>query len=531
MKRFAAALFLLTAVVLLYRKTVRLWWTYDDPWLLHLAIERPWTQAFLQSETWHRASAPLLDSTYEVMVALADLHAHRWYRLLLVVLALSAVALFATLRLYLKTLPALTGAFLFVAGAPACTFVTQLMLIHYLEAILLGSLSVIAFVYASRRQSNTLNVLSALLYIGSMLAERFTVPLPLLLLVLPEREMRVRARHLIVHVFAFVAYSVWRSSTGGGIFGDVGWTLSAGEVPRLVATLPWKIVKEWAGASIGVGMFAVVLVALGMVLALWTRRAIVIALTALLIVLAPIVLPSKDMQPRWAFIPWLWACSVFACGVATLRSAPQKALAVAAAAAMVIANRQEWTRQFARSERMSDEARAFINLQSADVLRLPAVPPGAMSELRWLKEDHLQRVRGSGWYYDDLYLCGAALQEKRFYEYIPERREVVEVTARIPDYASGYCSSIRETAPLRAEFRHRRDALFWRFGPYEEGQYRVVLAGGLQAFDVPREDGFKLPGVPGLSLRVKYQSPEGWVTYSPEIHLEFARQPELEWHR
>jgi hypothetical protein len=530
-KRFAAALFLLIAVVVLYRKTIRLWWTYDDPWLLHLALERPWTQAFQQGETWHRVSAPLLDSTYEVMLALAGLEPHRWYRVLLVLLALSAVSVFAALRLYLETLPALTGAFLFLAGAPACTFVTQLMLMHYLEAILFAALSVIAFAHASRRQSNLLNFVSAICYVAAMLAERAAVLLPLLLLVLPERELRVRARHLVVHVFALLAYSAWWVSTGGGIFGEVGWTLSAREIPLLVGTLPWRVIREWAGASIGVGMFAVALLGVGMALALRKRTAIVIALTGLLLVLAPIVLLSKDMQPRWAFIPWLWACSVFACGLATLRGASQKALAVAVAAAIVIANRQEWTDQFSRSERMSDEARAYMSLQSADMLRRPAVPPAAMSELRWLKEEYLHGHRGAGWYYDDLFLCGAALQEKRFYEYFPAKRAVVEVTARIPDYARAYCASIRENAPLRAEFRHRNEALFWRFGPYDDGKWRVVLAGGIQAFDVPREDGFKLPGVPGLSLRVRYQSPEGWVTYSPEINLEFARQPELEWHR
>jgi hypothetical protein len=37
--------------------------------------------------------------------------------------------------------------------------------------------------------------------------------------------------------------------------------------------------------------------------------------------------------------------------------------------------------------------------------------------------------------------------------------------------------------------------------------------------------------VPGLTLRVRYESPDGWVTYSPELALDFARQPDLVWHR
>jgi hypothetical protein len=216
----------------------------------------------------------------------------------------------------------------------------------------------------------------------------------------------------------------------------------------------------------------------------------------------------------------------------SLRRTARYAMLVVACAAVLVANRQEWTREYARSLRMSGEARAFMNLDSSAVLRAPAIPPAAMTELQWLKEEHFRGPRGAGWFYDDLYLCsGTPLQGKRVYEWVARRREVVEVTARIPDLASGYCSSIRHNAPMRTEFHHRDEVLFWRFGPYEQGRWSVIFGGGLQAFPVPREEGFRLAGVPGLTLRVRYESPEGWVTYSPDIALDFARQPNLVWHR
>jgi hypothetical protein len=59
----------------------------------------------------------------------------------------------------------------------------------------------------------------------------------------------------------------------------------------------------------------------------------------------------------------------------------------------------------------------------------------------------------------------------------------------------------------------------------------VLIANGVQAFDVPREDGFRLPDIPGISLRIRYDSPQGWVTYSPELALDFVRQPRLNWSR
>ncbi|HEX8173284.1 MAG TPA: hypothetical protein VF824_22310 [Thermoanaerobaculia bacterium] len=533
LKRLAAALFLIASVFALYRKVMRLWWTYDDAWILHIGLVRPWTDAFTQSDVWpQKLFTPLLTATYELLLAVAGLDSDRWYRFELLLLAGAAIAIFAALRLYAKTLPALAGAFLFAAGPPLCSFATQLMVLHYLEAIILAALSLIAFVVAFRRMSNALNVLSAVLYFAAMLAKEIAIPLPVLLLLLPERSPRVRARHLLVHGLALAVYMIWRVHIVGGLFGGYGWAIAPREVPALVAMLPWKIVLACAGAGLGVGLYTVALMLLGAAQAMRTRRALVIALVALFFAIAPIAPVSKEMQRRYAITPWLWMSAAFAVGVSGLRGNARNALILAAAVGVVIANRQEWTTEYSHARRMSEEARAYVGLGADALLRAPAIPAGSMGEFRWLKEEHFKRQPGTGWFYDDLYLCGAAsLAGKRVFEYAPAQRRVIEVTDRIPDFARAYCGSLRDNAPLRAEFHHRGEALFWRFGPYDDGRYDIVLGGGAQSFPVPREDGFRLAGVPGLSLRVRYQSPEGWVTYSPEIALDFARQPDFTWYR
>jgi len=532
-KRSASVLFLFGAVVVLYRKAIRLWWTYDDPWNLHVSLVRSWTDAFTERDVWpQNLFTPLLLGSHEVLIALAGLDPDHWYRVQLFLIGACAAALYGALRLFAGTIPAVTGALLFVAGPPLCSFATQLMVIHYLEAILLGTLAVIAYVLAFRRESVLLEICSALLYFAAMLAKEIAVPLPVLLFFLPPREPRVRVRHLLFHALALGGYLFWRWAVIGTIFGGYGWAIAPAEIPRVLATLPWKIILACAGAGLGAGLAAMVVLATGAGRAMRTRRGLLIGAVTLLLAVAPIIPVSKEMQPRYVVVVWLWASVTFVIGTASLRSVPRNALLVAAAAAVLVANRQEWTREYARSMRMSGEARAFMSLDGSAMLRRPAIPPAAMVELQWLKEDHLRRARGASWFYDDLFLCeGASLQGKRVFEWVPRRREVTEVTARIPDLASAYCGSIRQNAPLRAEFHHRDEALFWRFGPYQTGQWSVILGGGLQAFAVPREEGFRLTGVPGLTLRVRYQSPEGWVTYSPEIALDFARQPNLVWHR
>ena len=532
MKRSLSVLFLLGVVVVLYRKATRLWWTYDDPWNLHVSLVRRWTDAFTQPDIWpQQFFTPLLIATYETLVRFAGLDPDHWYRIQLVILGACAVAVFFALRLYVDTIPALGGAVVFAAGPPLCAYATQLMVVHYLEAILLGTLSTIVYVLAFRRRSVALELLSALLYFGAMLAKVTAAPLPLLLVFLPENTLRVRARHLVFHGIALAGYFVWRYQVIGTIFGGYGWAISAREVPALLALLPWKVVLAFAGAGLGVGLISVALLSVGVATAVRTRQALLFAGVTLLFAVAPIVPVSKQMQPWYAVLPWLWLSVVFALGAARFRGAGRFALIAAASVAVVVANRQEWTREYARALRMSDEARAFMTLDSTSLLRRPAIPPSSMPELRWLKEEHLQQPRGAGWFYDDLYLCSAALTGKRVYEYVPTRREVAEVTARMPDLARAYCSSIRDNEPMSVEFHHRSETLHWRFGPQTDGRWSVVVADGMMAYDVRQEDGFRLNGVPGLVLRVRYESPNGWVSYSPEIALDFARQPDLIWHR
>ena len=525
-------LLLLGVVAVLYRKATRLWWTYDDAWNLHVSLVRRWTDAFTEADIWpQQFFTPLLIATYETMLRFAGLDPDHWYRIQLVLLGLCVVAVFFALRLYVDTLPALGGALIFAAGPPLCAFATQLMIVHYLEAILLGTLATIVYVLAFRRRSISLELLSALLYFAAMLAKVIAAPLPLLLLFLPENTFRVRARHLIFHTLALGAYLLWRYRVIGTVFGGYGWAISPAELPALLATLPLKVVLAFAGAGVGVGVACVVLLTTGMANAVRTRQALLFAGVTLLFAVAPIIPVSKEMQAWYAILPWLWLCVVFTLGASRLTPNARYALIAAAVATVVVANRQEWTREYARALRMSVEARAYMTLDSTSLLRRPTIPPSSMPELRWLKEEHFQQARGAGWFYDDLYLCGSALTGKRIYEYLPARREVAEVTARIPDLARAYCSSIRESAPLRIEFHHREETLRWRFAPYRDGRWSVVVAGGMMAYNVRPDDGFRLTGVPGLALRVRYESPEGWVTYSPELALDFARQPDLVWHR
>jgi hypothetical protein len=84
---------------------------------------------------------------------------------------------------------------------------------------------------------------------------------------------------------------------------------------------------------------------------------------------------------------------------------------------------------------------------------------------------------------------------------------------------------------LSASFRVSGDTLLWDLGPYQEGRYGFVLEDGTEVFEMPHSAGFNVQGLTDLSLRIKYESPEGWATYSPQLRLEIKDASTLRWSR
>jgi hypothetical protein len=516
---------LAAAVVLLYRKVTRLWWTFDDAYLIHIASVRRWTEYFTNGEVWRSMPqhlfTPLLTASYDSELSAFALNARRWYTVQLIELALAAIAIYFALRLWLAIAPALGGTLLFVAGVPLCSVVTELMLVHYIESITLAAIATILFVRGLRDGRAWLILLSSIVYLAAMLAKEIAVPLPLLLVALPDSDLRARIRALVPHGVALVVYAIWRYEMLHMLFGGYGWAVTS--VTALIATLPWKV-------ALAFGPAAAVMLA-GIIWPLRSRRGVILFVIGGLIAVAPIAPVSSHMERRFAVAAWLWWCVAFSVGAARLRPRMMNAALGLALVAVVVNNRYEWKSVFATSLRMSDEARVFFDAGADTLVRAPAVPPAAMGELRWLKEEYNHRPGGTGWFYDDIYLCEHDVAAKHILQFDERTRSVNDVTPHIASIKSAYCGSIRRDAPVSADFHYRDETLRWRFGPYHDGTWRVILGGGIQAFDVPAEEAFRLGDLPGISMRVRYMSPEGWATYSPELTLDFVHHPDFAWHR
>jgi len=528
------AAILLTAA-LLYRKVTRLWWIWDDTYLLHIVSEHRIADYFVDGSVWlsmpQQLFTPLLTASYDAELSLFGLNPIPFYIVHLTELAAIAIALAFALRLWMSREAAACAAFLFLVGTPVAVMAARVMLMHYVESVLLLVIAAALFARGVRSGRRLPVIASALLYLLAMLAKEIAVPFLLVLLILPERDLRSRIRAVWPHCLALILYFVWRYAVLGKLVGGYAWTFSPGETPLLLARTVARIAGTFAGPRLAIGIPFVLLVFAGMLLRMRSRFSVAAIAVAFAAAIGPIIPVATYYDHRFAWCAWLCTVILFAAGADTLRNR-RLALALMIAAPLLGAavNRQQWKNEFNLDKRMSDEGRVFTALEAGDAVRMPAIVPGVMFQVAWVKEFLLHRPPGTLWFYDDLYLCSGQ-KPRRVFGFDERTKEVREITAEIPAIASRYCASFRnEPLDLHFHYDERRHLLTWDLGPYKDG-YTLVTGNGFLAYEVEPHGGLQLFGMKDQTFRVRYRSPAGWVTYSPELTLDFSRDRELTWRR
>jgi hypothetical protein len=538
----AAVGFLGALTWLLYRRATDLWWTWDDFFNLRVLLAWSPGQYTFDPQVWRqfpfRTLFPLFFLSQEADLALFGLRPEGFYVHQLISLGAAAAAVYALLRLWLGPLPAFAGGFLFLVAPPVASLAPYIMARHYPEVILLLLLAGWSFVRAVRTRRVAWALASAALYLLAMLAREVAVPLLLLLPLLPEGELRTRLRLAVPHGVALVLYLAFRIYMLGTPVGGYGWAVAPGDWPGLVLSFPGKMGAELLGAPTVAGWVALLAVAAGLaVLAFRSRPAALLLGTAAALVSLPFLPVSTEMSPRYGAplaaalaVAFPFAFSSLAGRPGAIRWAAWGLLAAACGGGLLV-NRQVWAEDFASQERMSAENRFFLTLVPGDLLRHPASPPAALGELKWLKEENLGLSRGAGWFSDDLYLCARKAGGGRVWSWNPAARRVEDVSAGIPALRRSYCREIRWKAPLSASFKTQGPAVFWELGPYGQGSWAFVFEDGVSRVPVPAQAGYQVVEGVKMSFRVRYESPEGWVTYSPELAMDFGKKSRYRWAR
>src|SRR5436190_20307534 len=103
----ALAAVLVLLVVFLYRKTARLWWTFDDAHNIHLIVEHKLREFFADGALWpQKLFTPLEMVLFRAEAKVLGLDPVRWYAVQLALASAAALAVYAAARSFFSAVDA-----------------------------------------------------------------------------------------------------------------------------------------------------------------------------------------------------------------------------------------------------------------------------------------------------------------------------------------------------------------------------------------------------------------------------------------
>jgi hypothetical protein len=474
--------------------------------------------------------------SFAIDKAIFGMNARLFYVHHLIAIWLCSVMFFTVLRLWNPRFISFTGACLFLVGAPVAVMSQQLMTRHYLEGLLFSLFSVYFFVKALRSEKFIWAFVASFFYLGAMTAKEVYAPLILMLLVLPEKKWKQRLIFSVPLISAILFYLFWRWRMLGMFVGGYGTEMMKADSVLLKAL---NMITYLFGKR-SLGDAAPLLIASVAVAAFWMLqwRRLLFSLWVCLLVVAPILtIPDFLISPRHFFVAWVMIAILC---VSVFRyywslGGFKKLVGVALIAIMffeaISYNRLSWSENLTISRRMSEEGKFFLfGAGGNDVLASAAGPPWYFEGLEWLGRNYYGLPKGPVVYFDDIYLCEEGVEGKKVWTFSHPEDRIREITKSIPEIRDAYCSRVRKDVDLKVRVGYVNSRLSWQFGPYNEGKYAFKLDSGL--FPVPRTGAMKMLMTQNVKFRIRYESPDGWMTYSPALLLKMTPgSTEVTWER
>jgi hypothetical protein len=525
----AMALILITVVVNLGVSDAA--WRADDTQILLHAHRFGWLDDLFNPAVWQQFSpanfTPLLIMSFEADLILFGLSPRLFYLHQLMALAAGSFMLFVCLRLWCGRVTAISAAAVFLCGLPVMLVAEHLMTRHYAEGLVLALLCFYCFVRYLRTGQLWVLIIAALSYLLAALAKEVYVPLPLLLLALPESQWRQRLRAAAPLLAIALLYSVWRaimlnSLSGGYVDGSSLWTSRyLTDVLAAYATFPRLLLGNYG--AILVLIFAALS---GRWLYLHRRLpwAGLLAAAVVLLPLAPLVSsPGIVQADRYLFA--LWAVWIFVIAVLIER-------AVVGVAAQTI-----WQRALLTAVL---PVIALASLSHALPVRDEVATAGREFDLQgqfvWQNDDSVafvpsERVAAAFWFVtgmrdfkarigagssplalvDDIFLTALAID--RLYIWQQDCQCMIDVSATLADRRARLSERGPDTRPLELNFDYRNGFFEWQFGPYTTGSYHVV-SDAIGVIEAPPAGRLRVNLPENSAFYLRYSAPEGWVTYS-----------------
>ncbi|MBL7177010.1 MAG: hypothetical protein ISS66_14395 [Desulfobacteraceae bacterium] len=515
------------SIVLLYGNLLTGWWGWDDPQFLRLAYQyKPWEYFFIP-HVWREAQPANLNPwnifSFDLDLTLFGLNPSAFYAHHLFSLWLVAGGTYLLLRLWLGRLWAATGVALFLCSAPVTTVIHQLMNRHYLEGLLFTVLVFYLYVRALREGRPFLAWLGAIAFFFATSAKEVYVVQVLLFPLIPEQTLRKRLSMAAPFFMTLVIYALWRRYMLGRWIGGYGLSLEWSTVSPMISKIPSFIFGHSA-----IGMACALLTAALVIFLAWRRPSSrLLILGAALMLLGPILPVINISDPQRLLFFSCWALSiaiVFGLEVFAGSSVGRRVLALTVLLVLGFCTASQGWKIRPSLKNAADGFAAhgrFIMEADENEVLLPSIRFGNWyaTGLLWLRKNVLGE-QPPIIVFDEIDMGGQDPASLRFFRYDDSRRCMQDVTGQIRNSYEEWQRKLQKR-PLSVQMNYTDGMLSWELGPYRKGEYSIITYGefgsklripysGVQRIEMPN----------GMLFRVRFDSSEGWIVYSPLLHFD-----------
>lgn len=536
---FAFLLLLTILVVGFYHQVLKGWWSSDAPYILKEAVQyHPWEYYFIP-HVWQELSVnnltPWICLSFDLDIVLFGLKPLWFYSHQLISLWLAVITLYFVIRLYVPSTFAAIGSVLFVIGTPVTIIVNYLSHRHYLEGLVLALIAMYLFVKSLRTKRIVLAWVSGFVYILAMSAKEVYVPLVLAVLALPENSWRIRFKYAVPLLLALLFYIPWRMWMLGEAVGGYDYIVKAQDV----LLLPQKILQQFFNFNTLWGSLTAFIV-LGIVFGMSLRRLYVFIYTiwVCVLVLMPVVpLSPMPINERHVFVIWVTLCVGVSIGLYSFWKQSWWRMFIVGLMCLIMIT----TTAVNSNHRMTDcvngvarwreEGRFILEEAGHKKHLIGVVGPGWFYDyLIWLRKEYFKRPEGPSVVYDAIFFVNRDIVGHTVWTYSTEKHKIIHARDSITDIVTKIKGQIRQEAPLSIRVSQEGKRVLWQLGPYHDGEYFALTGEYLQPYPVLREGAVKLGPNFGTQLQFRYDSPEGWTTYSPSFILSPETCP-IVWKR
>jgi len=522
-------------VFFLHGDTLGGWWRCDDPYHIKFLQTYSPKDYLFKPEVWQQFSpvnfTPALPLSLGMDLWLFELEPAGFYWHHLFALALAVVLFYMLMVAFFSPHWALLSTGLFIVSAPTALVARELMDRHYVEGLILACMALLLFISAQKSKRNIDAWFGGIAYLLAILCKEIYAPLLIVLPFIRFSNGRKWLSLALPYLLAALIYVLGRFyMLHAPLSGYSSWKLfNAESAVSQILQLPLLVLGDNP-----VGFFGLICLVL-LVLAALARsprylKEIILYSGLVLIPLLPLTIwPGLHEPGRFLFLPGLAGCVLVAWAGCTLSKISKKWALLAWMLAVPI-------------------SLAVINQGQARTSHINEVMAEMEAELKFIHEDdktkilmlrnelstmfatirQLHRVYKPEWQtadldaamqyvvLDELQLLPFDLKEHQVLTYSPQCRCLVDITPAVIAQMQKWRESLRNV-PLDVFASHSGYQYSWKFGPFDTGSYSV-LEKTLGKASLASQGSIRILTRLGPMV-VRYDSPEGWTSYSKPFQV------------